>query len=129
MFGLLQAPAGFDFPLVTAMAAFIALPVKLIVDTIKGAVPIIPPAALPLVGLVVGFAFAVLVLVAAEKPFAAAVLAQCAIAAVMAQIAAMAATWNQSRVEKVDEKIEQALKMSRDSTVADVNAAVKAKEN
>ena len=118
------APAGFDFPLVAALTAFIALPVKFLVDTIKGAVPQIPGPTLPLVGVLVGFGFCMVVLTAAETAFKPSVLAQCGIAAVGAQVAAMAVTWNQTRVEKVDEKIEAALNMPSSATKADVEAKV-----
>jgi hypothetical protein len=124
----MQVPTNFDFPLVAALTAFIALPVKFLVDTIKGAVPRIPSPTLPLIGLAIGFVLALLVLVAAEISFKASVFAQCVLAAITAQLAAMAATWNQARVEKRDETIEQALKMSASSSVADVKAAVAAKE-
>lgn len=122
---LQTAPAGFDFPLVALLTGFIALPVKFLVDTVKGAIPAIPGPALPFVGVVLGFGFCCLVLVANRTAFDSAVLAQCGIAAVGGQVAAMAATWNQTRVDKVDEKIEKALNMPSTATKADVEAAVK----
>ena len=96
------APAGFDFPLVPALTLFIALPVKFLVDVVKGW-NAVPGPALPVIGIVIGYAFCVLVLVAAKTPFDASVFAQCGIAAVGAQVAAMAATWNQSRAERIVE--------------------------
>lgn len=117
------APAGFDFPLVTALTAFIALPVKFLVDVVKGW-EVVPGAALPLVGIVIGYAFCVVVLVAAETSFAASVYAQCAIAAVGAQIAAMAVTWNQTRANKVEERIQTALDLPQGSSKAEVDSAV-----
>lgn len=117
------APAGFDFPLVAALTAFIALPVKFLVDVVKGW-NVVPGSALPVIGIVIGYAFCVLVLVAAEAPFKASVFAQCGIAAVGAQIAAMAATWNQTRANKVEERIQTALDLPQGSSKADVNAQV-----
>lgn len=125
---MFQAPAGFDFPLVAALTAFIALPVKVLVDVIKGAVPKLPGAFLPPIGIVIGFLFCLVVLVAAEIAFKSSIYAQCAIAAVGAQVAAMAVTSLQTRVNRVDEKIDMALTMPATATRADVDAAVK-KEN
>lgn len=123
---MLQTPAGFDFPLVTSMTAFTALPLKFIIDTIKGAIPQIPGPMLPAVGFIIGYAQCIVVLMAAERPFSKAILAQCAIAAVGAQIAAGAATWNQTRVDKVDEKIQAALDKDpkAGTSVADIKASV-----
>lgn len=121
------APAGFDFPLVAALTAFIALPVKFLVDVVKGW-EAIPGSTLPIVGIVIGYAFCVLVLVAAETTFTAAVYAQCGIAAVGAQIAAMAATWNQTRAAKVEERIQVALDLPQGSSKDDVDAKVFEKE-
>ena len=121
---IFQAPAGFDFPLVTALTAFTALPVKFLVDVVKGAIPKLPSAFLPLIGVIVGFLFCLLVLVAAETSFKAAVYAQCGIAAVGAQVAAMAVTWNQTRADKVDEKIQTALDAKPGTTRAQVDAVV-----
>lgn len=125
MFGFFQAPAGFDFPLVAALTAFIALPVKFLVDVVKGAWASAPSNALPIVGIVIGYVFCWVVLVASQTPFNAAVYAQMGIAAVAAQIAAAAATWNQTRADQVDEKIDMALSMPKTSTRADVDEAVK----
>lgn len=105
----LQAPAGFDFPLVTALTFFIAMPVKILVDVIKGAMPKLPPTLLPVIGLVIGFLFSLLVLIAAETAFKSAVYAQCFIAAVGAQAGAMAASGLQNRVNKVEERVQTAL--------------------
>lgn len=124
----MQAPAGFDFPLVAALTAFISMPVKFLVDVVKGAAPKIPSPMLPVVGIVVGYGFCVVVLVAAKTAFDSSIFAQIGIAAVGAQLVAMAASWNQARVEKRDETIEQALKMPASASVADVKAAVAAKE-
>lgn len=125
---IFQAPAGFDFPLVAALTAFIALPVKVLVDVIKAAVPKMPGALLPPIGLIIGFLFSLLVLVAAETAFKGSIYAQCAIAAVGAQVAAMAVTSLQTHVNKVDERIDTALKMNDpNATRADVDAAVKEK--
>lgn len=123
LFQTAPAPAGFDFPLVAALTAFIALPVKFLVDVVKGW-NVVPGSALPVIGIVIGYAFCVLVLVAAEAPFKASVFAQCGIAAVGAQIAAMAATWNQTRANKVEERIQTALDLPQGSSKADVNAQV-----
>lgn len=124
MFGLFQAPAGFDLPLVTALTAFIALPVKVLVDVVKGAVPKLPSTILPPIGLVVGFLFAVLVLVAVETPFKGSVYAQCAIAAVGAQVGAMAVTAFQSKVNKTEERVDAALAAPAGTTKAEVDAKV-----
>jgi hypothetical protein len=99
--------------------------VKFLVDVVKGAWASAPGAALPIVGLVTGYAFSLIVLVASQTPINGAVYAQIAIAAVGAQIAAAAATWNQTRADKVDEKIDKALSMPSNSTRAEVDAAVK----
>lgn len=123
---MFQAPAGFDFPLVAALTAFIALPVKVLVDVIKGAVPKLPGAFLPVIGIVIAYVFCLIVLVAAEIAFKGSIYAQCAIAAVGAQVGAMAVTSLQTHVNKVDEKIDAALKMTDPrATRADVDAAVK----
>lgn len=126
IFQTAPAPAGFDFPLVTALVAFLALPVKVLVDVVKGAVPVLPPGLLPLVGLILGFGASVVVLIASRTHFDGSVYAQCAIAAVGAQIAAMAATSLQTKVQKVDERIDAALGMDSTKTRADVDAKVKA---
>lgn len=118
------APAGFDFPLVTALTAFTALPVKFLVDVVKGAWTTVPGAVLPLVGIVIGYVFCVIVLVASETAFSAAVYAQCAIASVGAQVAAMAVTWNQTRANKVEERIQTALDLPQGSTKAEVDEKV-----
>ena len=122
------APAGFDFPLVTALTAFLALPVKFLVDVVKGW-NLLPGSVLPLVGIVIGYGFCVIVLVAASTPFAAAVYAQCAIASVGAQIAAMAVTWNQTRANRVEERIQTALDLPAGSNKAEVDKVVFEKEN
>ena len=122
------APAGFDFPLVTTLTAFIALPVKFLVDVVKGW-NLIPGSALPVIGIIIGFAFCVLVLVAAQTAFTAAVYAQCGMAAVGAQVAAMAATWNQTRANKVEERIQTALDLPAGSSKAEVDKAVFEKES
>lgn len=124
---MLQSPAGFDFPVVTALVAFGALPVKFLVDVVKDAIPRLPGAFLPPIGLAIGFVFSILVLIAAETPFKASIYAQCAIAAVGAQIAAMAVTWNQNRANRVDERIQMALDSAPGTTRAEVDAAVKEK--
>ena len=117
------APAGFEFPLVTALVAFMALPVKFLVDVVKGW-NVVPSTALPVIGIVIGYAFCLVVLVAARTPFDSAVFAQCGIAAVGAQIAAMAVTWNQTRADRVEERIQTALDLPQGSSKADVNAQV-----
>lgn len=122
------APAGFDFPLVPALTAFIALPVKFLVDVVKGW-SVVPGSTLPVVGIVIGYGFCVLVLIAAETPFAAKVFAQCGIAAIGAQIGAMAVTWNQTRANKVEERIQTALDLPQGSSKDDVNAKVFEKES
>lgn len=124
---IFQAPAGFDFPLVAALTAFIALPVKVLVDVVKAAIPKIPPTTLPVVGLIVAYIFCLVVLVAAEIPFRGSVYAQCAIAAVGAQVGAMAVTALQTHVNKVDEKIQTALDAKPGTTRAQVDAKVKEK--
>lgn len=123
----MQAPAGFDFPLVAALTAFIALPVKFLVDVVKGLLPQINDGVTPAVGIAMGFFFCLVVLVANQTAITKAVLAQCGIAAVGAQVAAMAATWNQNRVQKVNERIDAALSLPPGSTRADVNNAVNGK--
>src|SRR5688572_13744909 len=98
------APAGFEFPLVTALTAFMALPVKFLVDVVKGWNKV-PSSFLPVIGIAIGYVFCIIVLIAARTPFDSAVYAQCGIAAVGAQIAAMAVTWNQTRADKVEERV------------------------
>ena len=119
------APAGVDFPLVTLLAGFIALPVKFLVDVIKGAAPKIPDSALPAAGVVVGYAFCVVVLIANRTAFDMAVYAQCGIAAVAAQVAASAATWNQNRAQQLNKTIETAINAPEGTTVAQVKEQVK----
>lgn len=117
------APAGFDFPLVTTLTAFIALPVKFLVDVVKGWNRI-PGNLLPVIGIAIGYVFCVVVLVAARTPFDSAVYAQCGLAAVGAQVAAMAVTWNQTRASKVEERIQVALDLPAGSDKADVDKVV-----
>lgn len=117
------APAGFDFPLVTALTAFIALPVKFLVDVVKGWNKV-PGPALPVIGIAIGYVFCVVALVAAKTAFDASVFAQCGIAAVGAQIGAMAVTWNQARADKVEERVQVALDLPQGSSKDDVNAKV-----
>lgn len=121
-------PTGFDFPLVPALTAAIALPVKFMVDVVKGW-EIIPSSTLPIVGIVIGYGFCILILIGARVSFDSAVYAQCGIAAVGAQIAAMAATWNQTRAAKVEERIQVALDLPQGSSKDDVNAKVFEKES
>lgn len=118
------APAGFYFPLVVALTAFIALPVKVLVDIAKAAVPRLPSAGLPLVGLVTAYAFSVVVLIANKTAFDGSVYAQCAIAAVGAQVGAMAVTAFQSKVNKTEERVEAALAAPAGTTKAEVDAKV-----
>lgn len=125
MIFMFQAPAGFDFPLVAALTAFVALPVKVLVDIIKRAIPKLPGAFLPPIGIVIGFVFCLVVLVAAEIAFKSSIYAQCAIAAVGAQVAAMAVTSLQTHANRVDEKIQTALDSPQGTTRADVDAKVK----
>lgn len=122
---LFQSPAGFDFPLVAALTAFIALPVKVLVDVVKGMFDSLPPKFLPAIGLIIAYLFCLVVLVAAGVPFTSSVYAQCGIAAVGAQVAAMAASGLQNKVNKVDERIDAALAMDKGATRADVDAKVK----
>lgn len=120
-------PSGFEFPLVTALTAFMALPVKFLVDVVKGWNKV-PGSMLPLVGIVIGYVFCLTVLTAARTPLDGAVFAQCALAAVGAQIMAMAATWNQTRANKVEERIQTALDLPQGSSKAEVDAQVFSKE-
>lgn len=117
------APAGFDFPLVAALTAFIALPVKFLVDVVKGW-NVVPGPVLPVIGIAIGYVFCVVTLIAAKTIFDASVFAQCGIASVGAQVAAMAVTWNQARADKVEERIQTALDLPQGSSKADVNAKV-----
>lgn len=121
-------PSGFEFPLVTALTAFMALPVKFLVDVVKGW-NVVPGSLLPVIGIAIGYVFCVLVLIAARTPFDAAVYAQCGIASVGAQIAAMAVTWNQTRANKVEERIQTALDLPQGSSKAEVDAQVFNKES
>lgn len=124
--GLLQAaPVGFDLPLVTALTAFIALPVKVLVDIVKGMWANAPSGVLPPIGLVIGFGVAVLVLVAIRQPFDSAVYSQCALAAVGAQVGAMAVSALQNKVNKVEERVEAALAAPAGTTKAEIDSAVK----
>lgn len=98
---LQAAPGGFDLPYVAPLAAFIALPVKVLVDIVRGAWVGIPAGLVPLVGVVCAFAFSSVVLLAAKIHFDGSVWAQCAIAAVMAQVGAMAASAVQNKVNEI----------------------------
>ena len=118
------APAGFDFPLVVALTAFIALPTKVLVDVVKGAVASMPPAVLPIVGLVIAYLFCLVVLVANKTPFDGSVFAQCGIAAVGAQVGAMAVTAFQSKVNKTEERVDAALAAPAGTTKAESDAKV-----
>jgi hypothetical protein len=121
---IFQAPAGFDFPLVAALTAFIALPVKVLVDVVKAAVPRLPSTLLPVAGLVIAYVFCLVVLVAAEIPFKGSVYAQCGIAAIGAQVGAMAVTAFQSKVNKTEERVENALASKAGTTKAESDAKV-----
>jgi hypothetical protein len=124
--GLIQAaPAGFDLPLVTALTAMIALPVKVLVDIIKGMWPNAPGGFLPPMGLVIGFAVSLVVLVATKQPLDASIYAQCALAAVGAQVGAMAVSALQNKVNKVEERVDAALAAPPGTTKAEIDAAVK----
>jgi hypothetical protein len=118
------APAGFDFPLVAALTAFIALPVKVLVDVVKAAMPKLPSSALPIVGLVIAYIFCLVVLVAAEIALKASVFAQCGIAAVGAQVGAMAVTAFQSKVNRTEERVDAALAAPAGTSKAEVDAQV-----
>lgn len=122
---LQTAPAGLDFPLVTLLTGFIALPVKVLVDMVKKAAPKIPDGVLPVVGIVIGYVFCVLVLVANKTVFDMAVYAQCGIAAVGAQVAAMAATWNQNSAQQLNTTIQTAIDSKPGTTIAEVKEQVK----
>jgi hypothetical protein len=119
-----SAPAGFDLPLVTALTAFIALPVKVLVDVVKGAMPKLPSNVLPLIGLIIGFVFSMVVLLAIRTAFDSAVLAQCGIAAVGAQVGAMAVTSFQSHVNKTEERVDAALAAKQGTSKAEIDAKV-----
>jgi hypothetical protein len=126
MIAILQAaPVGFDLPLVTALTAFIALPVKVLVDIVKGMWAKAPSGVLPPIGLLIGFGVSVLVLIAIRQPFDGAVYAQCALAAVGAQVGAMAVSALQNKVNKVEERVEAALAAPEGTTKAQINEAVK----
>lgn len=125
LIAIFQAPAGFDFPLVAALTAFIALPVKVLVDVIKAAVPKLPGSLLPPIGIVIAYLFCLVVLIAAEIAFKSSVYAQCAIAAVGAQVGAMAVTSLQTHVNKVDEKIQTALDSPKGTTREQLDATMK----
>lgn len=118
------APAGFDFPLVAALTAFIALPVKILVDVVKGALPRLPSSLLPVVGLVIAYLFCLVVLAAAEIAFKPSVFAQCGIASVGAQVGAMAVTAFQSSVNKTEERVDAALAAAPNTTKAQIDAQV-----
>lgn len=122
---MLQAPPeGFDFPLVTKLTAFIALPVKILVDIIKAWTGL-QNGPTPAVGVVVAYAFCLVVLVASRTTFDRSIYAQCFIAALGAQGLAMAATWNQNRAQRVNERIQAAIDSTKGSTtVADINKQV-----
>lgn len=119
------APAGLDFPLVTLLTGFIALPVKFLVDMVKAAAPKLPDGYLPVVGVLFGFGFCLVVLEANRTHFDGAVFAQCGIAAVGAQAAAMATTWNQNRAQQLNKTIQTAIDSPSGTTVADVKEQVK----
>lgn len=119
--------SGFDLPLVAQLTAFIALPTKVLVDIVKNAIPKIPSTVLPAVGLVVAFLTALVVLIAMKTTIDMSVVAQCGIAAIGAQVAAMAATSLQTKADKVDERIDTALKADPGTTRTEIDAEVKAK--
>lgn len=121
---LFQAPAGFDLPLVAALTAFIALPTKVLVDVVKAAWESLPAKVLPLVGLVIAFGFSIVVLIAVKTHLDASVFAQCGIAAVGAQVGAMAVTAFQSKVNRTEERVEAALAAPTGTTKAEVDAQV-----
>lgn len=124
--GLIQAaPVGFDLPLVTALTAMIALPVKVLVDVVKGMWANAPSGLLPPIGLVIGFVVSLVVLVATRQPLDSAVYAQCVLAAIGAQVGAMAASALQNKVNKVEERVDAALAAGPGTTKAEVDAAVK----
>ncbi len=121
---LQAAPVGFDLPLVTALTAFIALPVKVLVDVVKGALPRLPASLLPVAGLIIGYVFSIVVLVAIKTAFDASVWAQCGIAAVGAQVGAMAVTAFQSKVNKTEERVDAALAAKPGTDKADLDAKI-----
>lgn len=121
---LQPAPSGFEFPLVVALTAFIALPVKVLVDIVKAAVPVIPASGLPVVGLVIAYLFCIVVLIANKTAFDGSVYAQCGIAAVGAQVGAMAVTAFQNKVNKTEERVDAALAAPTGTTKAQVDAQV-----
>jgi hypothetical protein len=120
-----QPPIGFDLPLVTGLAGFIALPVKVLVDVIKGMWPKAPPGFLPPIGLVIGFLMSLVVLVAIKQPLDSAIYAQCTLAAVGAQVGAMAASALQNKVNRVEERVDAALAATPGTTKAEINDAVR----
>lgn len=99
----------FNLPLVGLLIAVIATPVQVLVSITRGFAPNLSGKYLPLFGVGYGFLMALTGVVGAEYPFKASVVAQCFMAAIGAQIGAMAAVGIHNKVTKVEEKIQAAL--------------------
>lgn len=91
---------GFDLPLVATLAAFVALPTKLVVDLIRGAWVSLPGNLVPIFGVVIAYGMCLLLLVANQNAFSASVFAQCVFAAITAQGGAMAVTGMQNKANE-----------------------------
>lgn len=91
---------------VGGLSLFLGIPVKGIVDIIKGATGA-TGGKLPVIGVLVGTILAVLVQVASAYPLSMQVFAMCFFAGLMAQLAAMASTTLQTKMEDAREKSEK----------------------
>lgn len=89
---------------VGALALFLGIPVKGIVDIIKGATGA-SGGKLPVIGVFVGMLLAILVQIASGTSLSLMIAAQCFFAGLMAQLTAMASTGLQTKMEAARDKI------------------------
>lgn len=92
---------------VGGLSLFLGIPVKGIVDIIKGATGA-TGGKLPVIGVIVGTILAVMVQIASAYPLSMQVFAMCFFAGLMAQLAAMASTTLQTKMEDARDKSEKA---------------------
>lgn len=117
----------FSLPLVGLLTAVIATPVQVLVSITRGFAPNLNGRYLPLCGIGYGFLMSLLGVVGAKYSFDLSAVAQCGMAAVGAQIGAMAAVGLHDKVTKVDEKIQAALDAPAGTKREDVEEAVREK--
>lgn len=89
---------------VGALALFLGIPVKGIVDIVKGATGA-SGGKLPVIGVAVGTLLALLVQIASGTSLSTMIAAQCFFAGLMAQLAAMASTGLQTKMEDARDKM------------------------